>query len=149
MANRKKTKEEKASKSKVKEVASNTDEKIDWNKVAEEIENSLNGPSTEAYEKSELNDKASELLEQELKEAAELEELSQLQNDQVDNQEEIPDSEEQVVDPEPKEEKPKLHVLADDRLNSLINRANELGITDVVQIINSEKYGQFYLVYRE
>lgn len=51
--------------------------------------------------------------------------------------------------PEPKEEeKPKkLHVLADDRLNSLINKANELGITDVVQILNSDKFGQFYMVY--
>ena len=51
--------------------------------------------------------------------------------------------------PEPKkEEKPKkLHVLADDRLNSLINRANELGITNVVQVLNSDKFGQFYMVY--
>lgn len=51
--------------------------------------------------------------------------------------------------PEPKkEEKPKkLHVLADDRLNSLINRANELGITNVVEILNSDKFGQFYMVY--
>ena len=77
-----------------------------------------------------------------------MEELSQSQSDQVNDQEEIPDSKEQVVDPEPEPEKPKLHLLADDRLNSLINRANEMGITDVVQILNSEKYGQFYLVYR-
>lgn len=51
--------------------------------------------------------------------------------------------------PEPKkEEKPKkLHVLADDRLNSLINRANELGITNIVQVLNSDKFGQFYMVY--
>lgn len=51
--------------------------------------------------------------------------------------------------PEPKkEEKPKkLHVLADDRLNSLINRANELGITNVVEVLNSDKFGQFYMVY--
>lgn len=51
--------------------------------------------------------------------------------------------------PAPKEEeKPKkLHVLADDRLNSLINRANELGITNVVQVLNSDKFGQFYMVY--
>lgn len=51
--------------------------------------------------------------------------------------------------PAPKEEeKPKkLHVLADDRLNSLINRANELGITNVVEILNSDKFGQFYMVY--
>ena len=137
MANRKKTKEEKASKSKVKEVASNIEENNEGNS---QVETSM---------AENFAEKACESLEQELKEAAELEELSQSQNDQVNNQEEIPDSEEQVVDPEPKEEKPKLHVLADDRLNSLINRANELGITDVVQIINSEKYGQFYLVYRE
>lgn len=51
--------------------------------------------------------------------------------------------------PEPKkEEKPKkLHVLADDRLNSLVNRANELGITNVVEVLNSDKFGQFYMVY--
>lgn len=133
MANRKKTKEEKTPKSKVNEVASNIEENNGGNSQVEV-------PSVE-----DLKEKACESLEQELKEAAELEELSQSQNDQ----EEIPDSGEQVVDPEPKEEKPKLHVLADDRLNSLINTANELGITDVVQIINSEKYGQFYLVYRE
>lgn len=138
MANRKKTKEEKApKKSKVKEVTSNIEENNGGNSQVEI-------PSAE-----DLKEEACESPEQELKEAAELEELSQSQNDQVNDQEEIPDSEEQVVDSEPKEEKPKLHVLADDRLNSLINTANELGITDVVQIINSEKYGQFYLVYRE
>lgn len=137
MANRKKTKEEKAPKSKVREVAPNIEENNRGNSQVEI-------PSAE-----DLREETCESLEQELKEAAELEELSQLQNDQVNDQEEIPDSEEQVVDSEPKEEKPKLHVLADDRLNSLINTANELGITDVVQIINSEKYGQFYLVYRE
>lgn len=52
-------------------------------------------------------------------------------------------------EPEPNEEKPKkLRVLASDRLNSLIQEANELGITDVVQVLNSDKYGQFYLIYR-
>ena len=137
MANRKKTKEEKAPKSKVKEVTSNIEENNGGNSQVEI-------PSAE-----DLKEEACESLEQELKEAAELEELSQSQNDQVNDQEEIPDSEEQVVDSEPKEKKSKLHVLADDRLNSLINTANELGITDVIQIINSEKYGQFYLVYRE
>jgi hypothetical protein len=50
--------------------------------------------------------------------------------------------------PEQKEQKPKLHVLAADRLNALIDDANELGITDVVQIISSDKYGQCYMVYR-
>lgn len=47
------------------------------------------------------------------------------------------------------EEPKKLKLLAADRLNSLINEANELGITDVVQILNSDKYGQFYMVYRQ
>ena len=47
------------------------------------------------------------------------------------------------------EHKPKLHVLAADRLNSLVNEANELGITDIVQFLNSDRTGQFYLVYRE
>jgi hypothetical protein len=47
------------------------------------------------------------------------------------------------------EESKKLKLLAADRLNSLINEANELGITDVVQILNSDKYGQFYMVYRQ
>lgn len=55
---------------------------------------------------------------------------------------------EEKVDEVQKERKPMLHVLADDRLNNLINRANELGITDVVQILSSEKYG-FYLVYKD
>lgn len=50
--------------------------------------------------------------------------------------------------PEQEEQKPKLHVLAADRLNALIDDANELGITDVVQILNSDKYGQCYMVYR-
>jgi hypothetical protein len=49
---------------------------------------------------------------------------------------------------EQKEQKPKLHILAADRLNALIDDANELGITDVVQIISSDKYGQCYMVYR-
>lgn len=52
--------------------------------------------------------------------------------------------------PEEKHEvqKPELHVIASDRLNKLISEANELGITDIVQILNSDKYGQFYMVYR-
>jgi hypothetical protein len=50
--------------------------------------------------------------------------------------------------PEQEEQKPKLHVLAADRLNALIDDANELGITDVVQILSSDKYGQCYMVYR-
>ena len=90
MANRKKTKEEKAPKSKVKEVTSNIEENNGGNSQVEI-------PSAE-----DLKEEACESLEQELKEAAELEELSQSQNDQVNDQEEIPDSEEQVVDSEPK-----------------------------------------------
>lgn len=150
MANRKKAKGEKPTKSKVSKVASNM-ENIDWaENVLKESENSSKGPSLADYENSTQNEKACESLVQELKEAAELEALSQSQNDQVNDQEEIPDSKEQVVgpEPEPEPEKPKLRILADDRLNSLINTANEMGITDVVQILNSEKYGQFYLVYR-
>ena len=119
MANRKKTKEEKTLKSKQENVTSNIEERIDWNKAAEEVENAEKGASLEDYENSELNKQAVESLEQELTET-----------------------------PESEVETPKLRVLADDRLNSLINRANELGITDVVQILNSDKFGQFYLVYK-
>lgn len=50
--------------------------------------------------------------------------------------------------PKQEEQKPKLHILAADRLNALIDDANELGITDVVQIISSDKYGQCYMVYK-
>ena len=60
------------------------------------------------------------------------------------NQEEV--TEENTQEEQPK---PKLRVLAGDRLNSLLNEANELGITDVVQILNSDRFGQFYLVYRK
>ena len=137
MANRKKVKEGITSKSKPIDVTSNIEENKEGN------------PQVEIPQTEDLKEKACESLQQELKEAAELEELSQSQSDQVDDQEETSDSEEQVADPEPKEKKPKLRVLADDRLNSLINRANELGITDVIQILNSDKFGQFYLVYRD
>ena len=137
MANRKKVKEETTSKSKPTNVTSNIEENKEGN------------PQVEIPQTEDLKEKACESLQQELKEAAELEELSQSQSDQVDDQEETSDSEEQEADPEPKEKKPKLRVLADDRLNSLINRANELGITDVIQILNSDKFGQFYLVYRD
>ena len=59
-------------------------------------------------------------------------------------------SQEEVTEEDTQEEQPKtkLHVLAADRLNALIDDANELGITDVVQIISSDKYGQCYMVYR-
>ena len=56
---------------------------------------------------------------------------------------------EKMVDEIMRKEAKKLKLLAADRLNSLINEANELGITDVVQILNSDKYGQFYMVYRQ
>jgi hypothetical protein len=56
---------------------------------------------------------------------------------------------EKMADKTISEESKKLKLLAADRLNSLINEANELGITDVVQILNSDKYGQFYMVYRQ
>ena len=68
------------------------------------------------------------------------EELSQSEVTEISDQEE--------EQPEG-EHKPKLYVLAADRLNSLVNEANELGITDIVQILNSDRAGQFYLVYRE
>jgi hypothetical protein len=60
-------------------------------------------------------------------------------------------SQEEVTEENVQEEQPKtkLRVLAGDRLNSLLNEANELGITDVVQILNSDRFGQFYLVYRK
>lgn len=144
MANRKKTKEEKTLKSKQENVTSNIEEKIDWDNISKEMENAEKGPSVEDYENSELNKKAVESLKQELEADVELEELGHIQSDQ----EEVPDGAEQIADLEPKEEKPKLRILADDRLNSLINTANEMGITDVVQIINSDKFGQFYLVYK-
>ena len=59
-------------------------------------------------------------------------------------------SQEEVTEENTQEEQPKtkLHILAADRLNALIDDANELGITDVVQIISSDKYGQCYMVYR-
>ena len=80
-------------------------------------------PTMEDYENSELNKKAVETL---------IEDNPELQEEQ------------------PQEEQPKkLRIIADDRLNSLINTANEMGITDVVQIINSDRLSQFYLIYRE
>ena len=63
--------------------------------------------------------------------------------------EELSQSEVTKTSDQEEEHKPKLHVLAADRLNSLVNEANELGITDIVQFLNSDRTGQFYLVYRE
>ena len=131
MANRKKAKEEVKSPINSTEVISNKGENKE--------ENVLSGPQTppynpnpivdmtgkkvptmEDYENSELNKKAVETL---------VEDNPELQ---------------------PQEEQPKkLRIIADDRLNSLINTANEMGITDVVQIINSDRLSQFYLIYRE
>ena len=126
MANRKKVKEETTSKSKPANVTSNIEENKEEN------------PQVEISMAENFAEKAVESLQQELKEASELEELSQSQSNQ-----------EETSEQEPENIKPKLHVLADDRLNSLINRANELGITDVIQILNSDKFGQFYLVYKD
>lgn len=81
-------------------------------------------PTMEDYENSELNKKAVETL---------IEDNPELQPEKKDEGE------------QPK----KLRIIADDRLNSLINTANEMGITDVVQIINSDRLSQFYLIYRE
>ena len=134
MANRKKAKEEVKSPINSTEVISNKGENKE--------ENVLGGPQTppynpnpivdmtdkkvptmEDYENSELNKKAVETL---------IEDNPELQEEQ------------------PQEEQPKkLRIIADDRLNSLINTANEMGITDVVQIINSDRLSQFYLIYRE
>jgi len=134
MANRKKAKEEVKSPINSTEVISNKGENKE--------ENALGGPQTppydsnpivdmtgkkvptmEDYKNSELNKKAVETL---------IEDNPELQEEQ------------------PQEEQPKkLHIIADDRLNSLINTANEMGITDVVQIINSDRLSQFYLIYRE
>ena len=140
MANRKKAKEEVKSPINSTEVISNKGENKE--------ENVLGGPQTppydsipivdmtgkkvptmEDYENSELNKKAVETL---------IEDNPELQPEKKDEEE------------QPQEEQPKkLHIIADDRLNSLINTANEMGITDVVQIINSDRLSQFYLIYRK
>jgi hypothetical protein len=122
MANKKSTKKEVTKKSQPKAEASNREESKVINPEV----------SMEDYEKSELNAKAVDAVVESLAKEAEA-------------QEEITKVEEQPVQEEPKK---KLKVLAADRLNQLIDEANELGITDVVQILNSDKYGQLYLVYR-
>lgn len=65
------------------------------------------------------------------------------------SQSEVTETSDQEEEQPEGEHKPKLHVLAADRLNSLVNEANELGVTDIVQFLNSDRTGQFYLVYRE
>ena len=122
MANRKKAKEEVKSPINSTEVTSNKGEN-------KEHAQSPKVPIMEDYENSELNKKAVEAL---------IEDNPELQPEKKDEEE------------QPQEEQPKtLHIIADDRLNSLINTANEMGITDVVQIINSDRLSQFYLIYRE
>lgn len=122
MANRKKAKEEVKSPINSTEVTSNKGEN-------KEHAQSPKVPTMEDYENSELNKKAVETL---------IEDNPELQPEKKDEEE------------QPQEEQPKkLRIIADDRLNSLINTANEMGITDVVQIINSDRLSQFYLIYRE
>ena len=134
MANRKKAKEEVKSPINSTEVISNKGENkeenvfggpqtppYDSNPIVDMTGKKV--PTMEDYKNSELNKKAVETL---------IEDNPELQEEQ------------------PQEEQPKkLHIIADDRLNSLINTANEMGITDVVQIINSDRLSQFYLIYRE
>ena len=122
MANRKKAKEEVKSPINSTEVTSNKGEN-------KEHAQSPKVPTIEDYENSELNKKAVETL---------IEDNPELQPEKKNEEE------------QPQEEQPKkLRIIADDRLNSLINTANEMGITDVVQIINSDRLSQFYLIYRE
>lgn len=122
MANRKKAKEEVKSPINSTEITSNKGEN-------KEHAQSPKVPTMEDYENSELNKKAVEAL---------IEDNPELQPEKKDEEE------------QPQEEQPKkLRIIADDRLNSLINTANEMGITDVVQIINSDRLSQFYLIYRE
>ena len=122
MANRKKAKEEVKSPINSTEVTSNKGEN-------KEHAQSPKVPTMEDYENSELNKKAVEAL---------IEDNPELQPEKKNEEE------------QPQEEQPKkLRIIADDRLNSLINTANEMGITDVVQIINSDRLSQFYLIYRE
>ena len=135
MANRKKVKEGTASESKPANVTSNIEENKEGNPQ-------VKVPTMEDYENSVKNSEAVEKLKEEIQAPEKATQSSE-------SQEEISDNGETPENPESDDKKPKLHVLADDRLNSLINRANELGITDVIQILNSDKFGQFYLVYRE
>lgn len=140
MANRKKAKEEVKSPINSTEVISNKGENKEENVLGGPQTPSYNPnpivdmteenvPTMEDYENSELNKKAVETL---------IEDNPELQ------------PEKKAEEEQPQEEQPKkLRIIADDRLNSLINTANEMGITDVVQIINSDRLSQFYLIYRE
>ena len=126
MAKRNKAKEEVTEVSKPKKVVSNKEENEGGNDaVMQENEKSPEVSSAQDYENNELN------------------EQSVKTEEQVNTAPEKQPEQEQPV-----EGTVKLHILSDDRLNSLINKANELGITDVIQIISSDKYGQFYMIYR-
>ena len=126
MAKRNKAKEEVTEVSKPEKVVSNKEENEGGNDaVMQENEKSPGVSSAQDYENNELNEQA------------------------VKTEEQVNTApEKQPEQEQPVEGTVKLHILSDDRLNSLINKANELGITDVIQIISSDKYGQFYMVYR-
>ena len=126
MAKRNKAKEEVTEVSKPEEVVSNKEENKGENSaVMQENEKSPKVSSAQDYENNESNEQAVKT------------------EEQVNTAPEKQPEQEQSV-----EGTVKLHILSDDRLNSLINKANELGITDVIQIISSDKYGQFYMIYR-
>ena len=126
MAKRNKAKEEVTEVSKPEKVVSNKEENEGGNDaVMQENEKSPEVSSAQDYENNESNEQA------------------------VKTEEQVNTApEKQPEQEQPVEGTVKLHILSDDRLNSLINKANELGITDVIQIISSDKYGQFYMIYR-
>lgn len=126
MAKRNKAKEEVTEVSKPEKVVSNKEENEGGNDaVMQENEKSPKISSAQDYENNESNEQA------------------------VKTEEQVNTTpEKQPEQEQPVEETVKLHILSDDRLNSLITKANELGITDVIQIISSDKYGQFYMIYR-
>lgn len=126
MVKRNKAKEEVTEVSKPEKVVSNKEENEGGNDaVMQENEKSPDVSSAQNYEHNKLNEQAVKI------------------EEQVNSAPEKQPEQEQPV-----EETVKLHILSDDRLNSLITKANELGITDVIQIISSDKYGQFYMIYR-
>ena len=126
MAKRNKAKEEVTEVSKPEKVVSNKEENEGGNDaVMQENEKSPEVSSAQDYENNESNEQA------------------------VKTEEQVNTApEKQPEQEQPVEGTVKLHILSDDRLNSLINKANEFGITDVIQIISSDKYGQFYMIYR-
>ena len=126
MAKRNKAKEEVTEVSKPEKVVSNKEENEGGNDaVMQENKKSTEVSSAQDYENNESNEQA------------------------VKTEEQVNTApEKQPEQEQPVEGTVKLHILSDDRLNSLITKANELGITDVIQIISSDKYGQFYMIYR-